>query len=284
MGWTNQTQHSLYIYNTDGSILLSVDSDGFDFVGNGTEVIIDEDGLGVARSPFDGSFIQLSSFSDGTFLYLMPKTSVVPGASFTVPGLMVAQENVITPGVETQGYVNIQSPSVNGKSRGIITITGESNNSVLKPEIQLLAQSLYGINKNMIGAGTVDTYPGLFSTNFTGTRTIFDYCRPNGVGVMSTTRSYEVEFNFSIISTGTASSNFANLQIYASPSPTSLSGATLLYDAGTFDGSFQQMSLNWVFNGLPGSYIVLTGQRTSGTGTFTGYGNYRKLSDVVNAF
>lgn len=283
--WSNDQLNSLYIYSaTDGSLILSVDSAGFEYVGDGTDVVIDSDGLGVARSPFDGSYVQISTFSDGTFLYLQPQFSSIPGATYTIPAIVVADENVLTPGTQAQGYVILESPSINGQSRGNIVVTGTSNTGAFKPEIQLNANQIYGINKNIIGGGTVDTYPGLFSTNFTGTRTIIDYCRPNAVGVMTTDRAYEVEFNFGIQSTGTGTSNLADLAIYAANSSTSLTGATLLYDYGTFDGTFKQMTMKWTFNGLPNKYIVLTGQRTSGTGTFTLFGNYRKLQDVCNSF
>lgn len=286
MGWSNDTLNALYVYSaTTGALILSVDETGFEFIADGNDATIDEFGIGLAKDPFDGSYVQIATFTDGTVIFLQPQFSTIPGATYTIPASLLADENVITPGTQAQGYLALRAPSINGKTRGEIIITGESNTSGFLPEIQLNAQSLYGINKNMIGGGTVDTYPGLFGpSNFTTTRVIFDYCRPNAVGVMVTTRAYEVEFNFSLISTGTATSNIANLQIYAANSATSLTGATLLYDAGGFDGRFSQMSLNWTFNGLPGKYIVLTGQRTSGTGTFTAFGNYRKLQDVCNAF
>lgn len=283
MGWSNDTLNALYVYSaTTGALILSVDETGFEFIADGNDATIDEFGIGLAKDPFDGSYVQIATFTDGTVVFLQPQFSSIPGATYTIPASLLADENVITPGTQAQGYLALRSPSINGKTRGEIIITGESNTSGFLPEIQLNAQSLYGINKNMIGAGTVDTYPGLFSVNFTGTRTIFDYCRPNGVGVMSASRAYEVEFNFSTLSTVTT--NSVSLQIYAATSSTSLTGATLLYDAGTFAGTFTQFSLKWTFDGLPGKYIVLTGQRTAGTGTFTGFGNYRKLQDVCNAF
>lgn len=283
MGWTNDQLNNLYIYkSSDGTLLLSVDEKGFLFDGEGQFVTIDEFGLTISRDPDDGSSIQIASFDDGSTLFLEPQFSVVPGAVFTVPGTVVADENVITPGVQTQGYVVIRSPSVNDNDRGELIITGDSNTGGFQSEMQLNCHQLYGYNRNIIGNGTVDTYPGLFTTNFTTTQTIFDYCRPNGAGVMTTDRSYEIEYNFSFSSTNTGDS--IGLRIYSAVSATSLTGAVLIYDAGTFNASFTQMSLKYTFNGLPGRYIVLAGRRSSGTGTCTGFGNYRKLQDVGNNF
>jgi hypothetical protein len=283
MGWSNDTLNSLYVYSaTTGALILSVDETGFEFIADGNDATIDEFGIGLAKDPFDGSYVQIATFTDGTVIFLQPQFSTIPGATYTIPASLLADENVITPGTQAQGYLALRSPSINGKTRGEIIITGESNTSGFLPEIQLNAQSLYGVNKNMIGAGTVDTYPGLFNTNFTTVRTIFDFCRPNAVGVMSASRAYEVEFNFSM--SATVTSSVANLQIYAANSSSSLTGATLLYDAGNFGGTFVQYSLKWTFDGVPGKYIVISGLRTTGTGTFTGFANYRKLQDVCNAF
>jgi len=154
--WSNDQLNSLFIYDINGNLILTVTETGIAYIVPGRRFDLDATGLLIQPDPADGGHLLLTTDpSLGAVILLKPKDSTVPGATFTARGAAFVGENTLS---GSQPFLSLLSPAVNNLTRARIDLIGESSTgSVRQIEIEaeefLSTASQNYVNTRAVGTG-----------------------------------------------------------------------------------------------------------------------------------
>jgi hypothetical protein len=157
--WSNDQLNSLFIYDVNGNLILTVTETGIAYIAPSRRFDLDTTGLKIQAEPADGGYVQLTTDSSlGAVIFLQIANSAVPGVTFTQTGAVWVDENVF-PGNESIPSLNLTSPAVNNLTRSSISLDGESSTSGTPSKVQISTDEVYSIalqnynNGRAIGSG-----------------------------------------------------------------------------------------------------------------------------------